>query len=148
MMFITHIGFALLLGLLAVKFSFLPVNKYLLIATIIFASLLPDIDSGTSLIGRRFKLASLFFKHRGMIHSLLFMIGFSALFFLLTKNLYYFLALAAGYLSHLLLDSMTPSGVALFWPRKNRSRGRFKTTGLFDVALLIVFVALDILLLL
>lgn len=148
MMFMTHIGFALLLGLLALKFSSLPVNKYLFIATIIFASLLPDIDNGTSLIGKKFKIRSLFFKHRGMIHSIVFMTGFSIVFFLITKSFYYSIAFAAGYLSHLLLDSMTPSGVAFFWPRKSRNRGRFKTAGLVDIALFFAFVALDILLLL
>ena len=146
MMFITHIGFALLLGLLTVKFSPLPINQYLFIATIIFASLLPDIDSGTSLIGRRFKLASLFFKHRGMIHSILFMIGFSVVFFLITKNFYYFLAFATGYLSHLLLDSMTPTGVAFFWPGKNRLRGIIYTAGAWDFLILLLFAALDVLL--
>jgi inner membrane protein len=146
MMFITHIGFALLLGLLTVRFSSLPVNKYLFIATIIFASLLPDLDSGTSLIGNRFKLGSLFLKHRGVIHSVAFLTGFSIVFFLLTENFYYFLAFAAGYLSHLLLDSMTPSGVAFFWPGKNRIRGSIRTTGLWDLLIFFVLIAADILL--
>jgi inner membrane protein len=148
MMFITHLSFALLLGFMAVKFSSLPVSKYFFLLAIVLGSLLPDLDSATSFIGKKFKLVSLFFRHRGVIHSVVFLTGFSIIFFLITKNFYYFLAFATGYLSHLLLDSMTPSGVAFFWPSKVRIRGRIKTTGLVDIILLILFIILDVFLLL
>lgn len=148
MMFITHISFAIFTGLMAVKFSSLPVSKYFFLLAMVLGSLLPDLDSATSFIGKKFKLVSLFFKHRGMMHSIVFMTGFSIIFFLITKDFYYFLAFAAGYLSHLLLDSLTPSGVAFFWPSKVRTRGTFKTTGLVDIILLVVLIFLNILLIL
>jgi inner membrane protein len=148
MMFITHIGFAIFIGLISVKFSSLPVSKYFFLLAIVLGSLLPDLDSATSFIGKKFKLVSLFFRHRGMIHSVVFLAGFSIISFLITKNFYYFLAFAMGYLSHLLLDSMTPSGVAFFWPSKVRTRGIFKTTGLVDILLLALFIGLDVFLLL
>ncbi|HJX05820.1 MAG TPA: metal-dependent hydrolase [Candidatus Nanoarchaeia archaeon] len=146
-MFLTHLAFALFLSLMIVKNAVLPVNSYVFVAIILLGSLLPDIDSGTSFIGKRFKLTSLFFKHRGMVHSIIFMTGFSIVVFSITKSIYYFLAFAAGYLSHLLLDSLTPKGVAFFWPNKKRMRGRFRTTGLVDILLLVVFIVLDVLLL-
>jgi inner membrane protein len=146
MMFVTHISFALLLGLSALRLSPLPVNRHLFLATIAFASLLPDIDTGTSLLGKWFRLASPFFRHRGIVHSLLSMIVCSIAFLFLAKNFYYSLAFAAGYLSHLLLDSMTPSGVAMFWPRKKRSRGKIYTTGIWDFLILFALIAMDLLL--
>jgi len=146
MMFITHAAFALLLGLLAVNKLVLPVQPIVFVAIILLGSLLPDIDSGTSLIGKRFKLGSFFFKHRGMVHSVVFMTGFSIAVFLITNNIYYFLAFAVGYLSHLLLDSMTPSGVAFFWPSKIRTRGGIKTTGLWEFLIFFVLAAVDALL--
>jgi membrane-bound metal-dependent hydrolase YbcI (DUF457 family) len=51
-------------------------------------------------------------------------------------------------LSHLMLDSLTPKGIPLFWPSKKRLNGSIRTTGLFDWILLLFFIALDILLLL
>ncbi|OPL12641.1 MAG: hypothetical protein AVO34_06810 [Firmicutes bacterium ML8_F2] len=64
------------------------------------ASKLPDID--------------LAFKHRGPVHSLLVaglvLLGTSRYF----PNLVF--PVAAGYLSHIFLDALTPAGVSLFWP--------------------------------
>ena len=148
MMIITHAAFAILLGLLAVKMLVLPVQPLVFIAIMLLGSLMPDIDSGTSLIGKRFKLGSLFFKHRGMVHSIIFMTGFSIAVFLVTKNIYYFLAFAMGYFSHLVMDSMTPTGIMFWWPGKARVRGSINTTGLIDISLFIVFAALDVFLLL
>jgi inner membrane protein len=148
MMFITHISFAIFIGLMAVKFSSLPVSKYFFLLAIMLGSLLPDLDSATSFIGKKFKLVSLFFRHRGMIHSVVFLTVFSIIFFLITKNFYYFLAFSIGYLSHLFLDSLTPKGVAFFWPSKTRTRGSIKTTGLWDFLIFFVLVALNLVLML
>ena len=145
MMFITHISFAIFISLMIIKFS-PPVSRYFFLLAMVLGSLLPDLDSATSFIGKKFKLVSLFFKHRGMIHGIVFLTGFSIIVFLITKNFYYFLAFATGYLSHLLLDSMTPSGVAFFWPGKNRVRGKVYTTGIWDFLILFLFVALDLVL--
>lgn len=146
-MFITHLAFALFLGLSVLKIFNLQVSTPIFIFLILSGSVFPDIDSGTSFIGRKFKLVSWFFKHRGAIHSIAVMIVSSIIIFLLTNNIYFFLAFAAGFLSHLLLDSLTPSGVAFFWPNKKRTRGKFKTMSLFDLILLILFALLDLLIL-
>jgi inner membrane protein len=148
MMFITHAAFAIFLGLLAVKMLVIPVQPLVFVAIIVLGSLMPDIDSGTSFIGRKFKLGGLFFRHRGMVHSIVFMMGFSIAAFLITKNIYYFLAFAVGYFSHLVLDSRTMGGVVFFWPSKIRTRGSIRTMGLADIILFIVLVALDLLIIL
>ncbi|MBN2459666.1 metal-dependent hydrolase [Candidatus Woesearchaeota archaeon] len=144
MMFITHISLGLLLGLIIVKSTALPVSQSLFIGAIILGSLFPDIDSATSFIGKRMKLVSLFFKHRGAIHSLPVMAACTMLFFIITGNAYYTMAFLLGYLSHLLIDSLTPMGVAWMWPSKKRIRGALRTTGIFDFLLLLFFTALDL----
>ncbi len=150
MIFLTHLSLALLIGLLIIKNITLPFNQVsqvFLVIVLCIGSLFPDIDSATSFIGKKFKIVSLFFKHRGAIHSITVMFITSIIFFLLIKNIYYFLAFAAGFLSHLLLDSMTPKGVAFFWPNKNRIKGRIMTTGIIDIILLVFFALLDLMML-
>ena len=150
MMFITHISFALFLGLLIIKYvpsSVLPVNHYVFLAIIVLASLLPDIDSAHSLLGSKVKAISMAFRHRGVIHSLFVMIIFGIILLLIKPNLYYLLAFIIGYFSHLMLDSLNPKGITLFWPFKKRLRGSFRTTGLIDWLLLLLFFVLDIILL-
>ncbi|AOQ23055.1 Inner membrane protein YdjM [Moorella thermoacetica] len=95
--------------------------------------LLPDVDHPGSYVGRRVPLVSdaveMAFGHRGATHSLLAVFLFylaarlAALRFLgvgVAGPLA--LALAAGYLSHLLLDMLNPQAVPLFWPWKARVR--------------------------
>lgn len=100
--------------------------------------LLPDLDHPESVLGRRLPLISIplakVFGHRGMTHSLLAVaIMLSALVAITTIYQWGFVAwlvppLIVGYLSHILGDSMTPSGVPLFWPRKRTySFNFFKT---------------------
>lgn len=147
MMFITHVSFALFLGLLITSKLALPVDQYVFLAIILFTSLLPDIDSAHSLLGSKVKALSLAFRHRGIIHSLFVMTIFGIILLLITPNLYYLLALVIGYFSHLMLDSLTPKGIPLFWPSKKRLNGSFKTTGLIDWLLLMAFFILDVILL-
>jgi inner membrane protein len=100
--------------------------------------LLPDLDHPNSILGRKLPFISqplaAMFGHRGMTHSLLAMVLMVGI--LLFVTTLYPLAglagiiapLAVGYLSHLLGDSMTPSGIPLFWPhRKTYSFNLFKT---------------------
>lgn len=92
------------------------------------AALLPDIDSPRSYIGSRVPASvavKLVAGHRGVFHSLLAAAVFGlALFFYLRfkAQAYVFLAFsfAAGYISHLLLDALTPEGVPFLWPAKLR----------------------------
>ncbi|MGI9951361.1 metal-dependent hydrolase [Moorellaceae bacterium AZ2] len=92
------------------------------------AALLPDIDSPRSYIGSRVP-ASIAVKlvagHRGVFHSLLAGAVFGLGLFLYLRfkaPAYTFLAFpfATGYISHLLLDALTPEGVPFLWPLKFR----------------------------
>lgn len=98
------------------------------------ASLLPDIDSPHSFLGRKVLPVSLALGaaigNRGPLHSAL---ACAVLVFLL----YVWLpahagvlpAVAAGYLSHLLLDALNPGGVPFLWPWKKRFRVAFCMVG-------------------
>ena len=100
--------------------------------------LLPDLDHPQSALGRRIPFISLplsaVFGHRGMTHSLLAVVVLLlALIIVTTIPSYAMLSglaapLCIGYLSHLLGDSLTPSGIPIFWPRKRTYSFRlFKT---------------------
>lgn len=87
------------------------------------ASILPDIDTTTSGVGRFFRPVSRFlesrFGHRTLTHSLLFTFSLAAL----LLPLYFaspgvWFAFLYGYLSHLLLDTLNVNGVPLLWPNR------------------------------
>lgn len=79
-----------------------------------FSALLPDIDCPDSTVGKLVKPLSWLIKtilgHRTVFHS-----------FWIPLALYllpapYNIPIALGYLSHLLLDALTPEGIIPFWP--------------------------------
>lgn len=108
------------------------------------ASLLPDLDSPHSKLGRAARplsdILNFALGHRGFLHSLLGMslililAALIALFWLPPSTaLVLLLPAALGYLSHLLLDALTPGGVPLLWPRSGKaSLPLLKTGGLFE----------------
>src|SRR3989338_6347632 len=118
MMYKTHLIFGLLAGIISLKY--LNVNNegvFLFLCTI--AALFPDIDHNESYLGKRIKWLSSFimrvFGHRGFFHSV-----FPVL--ILFLIFYYFgyseigYALGLGYLSHLLIDSITLEGINFLHP--------------------------------
>lgn len=102
-----------------------------------FASLLPDLDSPKSKLGRKTAPASALINavvgHRGAMHSLLAagLISAASLFALrpLQLNPLLSLAVTAGYVSHLLLDALNPQGVPLLWPWEKRFHASLCQTG-------------------
>ncbi len=87
------------------------------------ASLIPDLDSRQSYVGRLLPFISrplqYHFGHRTLTHSLLLWSLACALLSLLPDTGYR-LAIASGWASHILLDMLTPSGVCLLWPSRLR----------------------------
>lgn len=81
-------------------------------AGLIAGSVLPDIDSSDSLVGRHLPIIPLLLPHRTITHSLL--IAAAAWFI----SPY----LSLGMLSHIMLDMLTPAGVSLLWPWGERIR--------------------------
>ena len=118
-------------------------NKALSFLVVLFASLLPDVDSKTSKIGRKgtMKVFFAFVRHRGIVHSIFFMMFI----YLILKNFVPVVAppFLIGYSIHLFLDCFTIRGVRLFWPFKLRVRFIFRSGGVFERALFVVFLILD-----
>ena len=81
----------------------------------IAGSILPDIDTPFSKLGR-FNPLSPFMRHRGITHSLLgaFVIGVLGIIIHATVGIW----VTVGYLTHLLLDSLTPAGIDWLYPFK------------------------------
>lgn len=110
----------------------LPVDWWLLFVGG-FAALLPDLDAHESLIKnlnvRGIKpfapiafIFSRLFRHRGALHSLLFLGLITAVSFIALPytSIAFVLVIPLGYASHLAADALTVSGIELLWPsRKN-----------------------------
>ena len=111
-------------------------------------SLLPDIDIGSSKIAGICRPAAfgiqLIFGHRGVFHSLLLWGGLAATWYILAPNhLPWILAAGCGIGSHLLLDTLNPTGVPLLWPLSKRiSLAKSRSGGLMDFLLGLLLTAL------
>ena len=96
----------------------------------VLGSLLPDIDKGTSLLGR-YNPTSFLIPHRTVTHSLVFMI----LCYVISP------VLAIGVLTHYILDMLNPSGIQLLFPVPIKIHfpiiGNFDSGGAFDHLLLV-----------
>ncbi len=97
----------------------------------LLTSLLPDIDHPGSIIGQKLKWFSVpvarTFGHRGFTHSLLAVTAVVALIQLKISHEWFipadvFHAMITGYISHLIADMLTPSGIPLLWPCRWRFR--------------------------
>ena len=126
MIFITHILFSI-----AVIATFVPLNVLNLLV-LSFGSVFPDIDAASSFLGRRFPFIEAIFGHRKIVHSLFGLAFFSAAFYfgldyffgqflnvfaedksrVLALTMYFGL----GFFLHLVIDSITPSGIRFFYP--------------------------------
>ncbi len=139
----THIAIGL-----AVALYFIPyvAHKLLFIPLVILSTLLPDLDSQFSRIGRKAiaKPMQLLSDHRGFLHSYTFCIAISLFFafFYPIVALPFFL----GYSFHLFADSFTVKGIKPFWPLKFASSGNVNTGGKVEIAIFWVFVLIDVVL--
>jgi len=137
----THLAVGLAIGL-----YFLPLvaHKFFFIPIVLIGSLLPDIDSATSTLGKRriFRPIQVFLRHRGPLHSY----TICALICLVFAFFYPVVALPLffGYSFHLFLDSFTVSGIRPFWPLKVQSSGMARTGGVADKMLFSVFSLIDV----
>ena len=138
MLFYTHLALAFLFGLIGISY-FHPSNQILFIILVLFGGLLPDVDSSKSKLGSKVKVISIFFKHRGIFHSLLILPVIAFL-------LYYFgyshfaLPIIIGYVSHFVGDIVTKEGLMLLYPLSDfRIKGMIRTGGFIEK---IIFIAL------
>ncbi len=137
----THFAFGLLIALLLYKFSSFPIT----IITGIFlitGALFPDIDHGTSFFGKKTKLFSMIFKHRGFIHSVFMLMIMDLLIWFIKPDIYCIAAFTIGFLSHMALDFLNPSGLKPFFiGRKikgNLRAGEWPDVVLFSCFLFII----------
>lgn len=119
----THIAAAIFMAALFFSFfKFDLLTNILVLVILVIGSIFPDIDSSTSIMGRKFKLISFLTKHRGFLHSIWSLILFSILVYLLLSPLLG-IVFATGFILHLMLDAITKEGVKIFG---KRIRGPFK----------------------
>jgi len=125
----THVAFGLLCGVYLLEYISPAIGKMesiLFYALVVFASLLPDIDSHNSVISRKLwplsKLVHILAKHRGIFHSIFLNAYLGAVVFFF--NPLYGMAIFIGYASHLLIDATTLEGIDFLYPIS-----RFKIAG-------------------
>lgn len=116
------------------------------LAAAVLGSLLPDIDHPQSWAGRKLKVVSvplsLLVGHRGVTHSALAVAACLAVLVVMGTG-WMAAPIAIGYLSHLLADGLTPSGVPLLWPSRRRFTLNLCETGSFiEIGLVAVIAAL------
>lgn len=129
----THIAAGVAAALIASDFAHATPNHVVfLVAGGIVGSMLPDIDHPKSAFGSKVipisTIISAIFGHRGITHSLIATVGVALVgwYYLHAVKIGYvdwapfMVGLTAGYLSHLLGDWMTNSGVPLLWPSKRK----------------------------
>lgn len=146
-MFKTHLAFSLFIGLIIIRMSNIE-NQILFLIFLLFFSVFPDIDEKTSKVSKKIKFLSypinLISKHRGFFHTIYPPLLLFLLFFMINKK-NIGIAILAGYLSHLFLDSLTKSGVKILKPFfKLKFYGFFKVGKFFDYFLFLLFFIADV----
>jgi inner membrane protein len=149
MRYYTHLTFSFLVGILLIKYLSIS-NQILFIVLFMLFSLLPDIDEIKSKISQKVKplswLVNFFLGHRGLMHSIWISVILYLLLFLIRMDIA--IAVSFGYLSHLILDCFTVSGVRLLWPLKKRLKGFVKTGSLIEYLIFVGLLIVDVYLLL
>lgn len=122
-------------------------HKIIFIIMALFATLLPDIDSRYSVMGRKWlnRILQFFTKHRGITHSFIFLIFITLIFVFFIPAIA--LGFFVGYGLHLFADSFTVYGITPFYPFSKKKSSGFITSGKkFEMFLLISFIVFDVLL--
>ncbi len=119
-------------------------NKIVFVIVTLIAAVLPDIDSDSSIIGKRkiFRPIQFLFGHRGFLHSFTFLLLFTFFFVLFIPVIAFPLFL--GYSLHLFADSFTIQGIRPFYPLRKTYAGKFKTGGKIDLMLFISVLIIDL----
>ena len=139
----THLMAALLIGTLIAAVADVP-NVLLFVGLVLVASLAPDLDNPESTLGGMTKPVSNFLRltlgHRGFLHTIYMALSIPVLLYFL-GYIYPAVAVGIGYLSHLMMDSITIFGIKPFFPIQFDVRGSLRTGGPFE---LVIFTILGI----
>lgn len=145
MMAASHVAIGAALWAVTARLAGLEAAEPQGLAAAALGSLLPDIDHPQSWAGRKMRVISvplsLVIGHRGLTHSALAIVACAGL--LAAMGIGWLAApVVVGYLSHLLADSLTPSGVPLLWPNRRRFGLNLCRTGsVAELAIVAVLVA-------
>ncbi|WP_220756897.1 metal-dependent hydrolase [Shewanella colwelliana] len=124
MIFRNHLIVTSAVTLVVIKEVELGLPIWAVIAGIIFGSLLPDLDHPRSTIGKRVLFVSVplagIFGHRQFTHSIWPLVLTVWLFNLTDQANSYVMVLMIGYMSHVIADMLTDSGVPFLWPFQRR----------------------------
>lgn len=146
MLFKTHLAFSFLIGLILIELLEIP-NAILFVIIVMFFASLPDIDESSSKVSKKLRplsfIINIFFKHRGIIHSIYAPLVISIILVLMHQRVYA-LAVFVGYLSHLILDSLTVMGIQPFSPLiKKRIHGFIKAGSFLEnILFMVILVAI------
>lgn len=145
MQFKTHLSITLFFALILLSTI---ENKIVFISISLFATLIPDIDTSYSYLGKFkiFRFLQVFIKHRGFLHSFTFLLLIICPFALFLP--FIALPLFLGYGLHLLTDSLTIEGIQPFYPYKRKIFGRIKTGGMTEIIIFSVFFLSDLVMIL
>jgi len=143
-MFKTHLSLGVLAGLFFMKQVSLD-SPWVFLAIVAFSSILPDIDTKNSWIGRKVKplswILGLIFGHRKIFHSILFALLIFVILYFLTVS-YVAAAFLIGYVVHILVDGLTLKGVKPFFPLSRfKIKGFLRSGDLTDNLLFFLIIA-------
>ena len=134
MLFRTHIAFSFLIGVYLIDFLKIE-NQILFMVVLLFFSVFPDVDEGSSKVFKKlrpFSYIAALLGHRKIFHTVYFPIAFFFVLFVFDLRLIS-VAVLVGYLLHLFLDLITKKGLALFYPiSQKRVRGFVKVGSFFE----------------
>ena len=151
MLFRTHFIFGILLGLLFMNYFD---EKIIFFIFVLIGSILPDIDTPKSKIGKKVFLSRIFkffLGHRGFIHSI-YPVIFVFVVFYYFNMVYAGWGFLIGYLGHLVLDGLTKQGVNFLQPLSSfKIRGFIKVGGflekiVFGLIIVLILVRLGLIL--
>jgi len=136
MLFRTHIVFSLAVYFLLSYYVAMP---FYVLIFVLLATAFVDIDIKNSKMGKGwyFRPLQWFTRHRGFLHSLVVGLLFSLI--IASISQWAGFGFFVGYMSHLLLDCFTKSGIALFWPFSWKVKGFIRSGGIVEQ---VVFVLL------
>ena len=105
---------------------------------VLLATAFVDIDIRNSKAGNRwyFRPLQVFTKHRGFLHSIF--VGVLLSLILGIVSLWAGFGFFVGYMSHLFLDCLTKSGVALFWPFGWKVKGFVRSGGIVEQVIFVL----------
>ena len=130
----THLTIAILAIILLLPYID---NPLIFTLAVLISTALPDLDTKKSSWGRHliFRPFQFFIKHRGIIHSIPFLILVYIILYLTYQPASF--GFLIGFSIHLLCDAFTKKGIKPFWPLNLKIRGPLKTGGFFEEIILI-----------